>query len=161
MKSIKIPLLEAAKWLLVVGLVLFVVLQLSEGRESTTEFSVMEEAVLAQCDLSLMTEADDQMIKRLYGLDPSDYEAVMLYYPLTNMGAEEILLVRLKDKSQQEQVQAAIEARLATQLDSFEGYGVAQTELLQKAVTELRGNYALFVSGSFAPEVLDAFRGGL
>lgn len=161
MKSIKIPLLEAAKWLLVIGLVLFLALQMSEGRESTTEFPVMQEAVLTQCDLSLMTEADDQMIKRLYGLDPSDYEAVMLYYPLTNMGAEEVLLVKLKDKSQQSQVSAAIESRLATQLDSFEGYGVAQTELLQKAVTELRGNYALFVSGSFAQAVLDAFLSGL
>ena len=42
-------------------------------------------------------KADERMLRRLYGLNPSDYAEVVLYYPATNMGVEELLLVKLKD----------------------------------------------------------------
>lgn len=157
MKSVKIPLLEIAKWLLVVLLILFVASQMATGKESATEFSVMEETVVGSADLSALQSGDNQMIKRLYGLDPSQYEGMTLYYPTTNMGAEEILLVKLSDVSQQEEVLAAIDARLATQKSNFDGYGVGQTEMLNAAVVEPQGNYILFVVGDHAQNVRQAF----
>ena len=64
------------------------------------------------------------MVKRLYGLNPSDFDGCLLYYPQTNMEAEELLLLKLRDTSQQEAVRAAVEARLETRrpypLSSFQ-----------------------------------------
>ena len=99
-------------------------------------------------DLSNTVQGDNQMVRRLYGITPSDYDGVLLFCPKTNMGAEELFLVRLKDPSQAEGVMASIEKRLETQLASFNGYGVDQTEMLEKSVTLSEGGYCLFYSGN-------------
>ena len=117
----------------------------------------MTSAVTQAADLTPMQEADGQMVKRLYGLDPNDYEGVLLYYPTTNMGAEELLVIKLRDTTQQEAVTAAIDARMASQMSNFDGYGVGQYEMLEKRITEVRGNYILLVVASDPTPVQQAF----
>ena len=157
MKSAKIPLLEIGKWLLVVLLVVYIVFQLSSGKVSDAPFQDVSDAVASAADTSIMSTGNNQMLKRLYGLDPSEYEGILLYCPTTNMGAEEILLVKLTDVSQQDTVRAAIEARLATQLSNFDGYGVSQTEMLNNAVLEVQGNYILFAVAADPAPIRQAF----
>ena len=153
----KISLLEAAKWLCVLLVLIFLVTQSLGGKESATDFSVMSEAVTATAETNIMQEADNQMVKRVYGLDPSEYEGFLLYTPTTNMGSEELLVVKLTDISQQDAVVAAIETRIATQMDSFEGYAQTQYEMLQNAVVEVQGNYILFISAEDTASVRQAF----
>ena len=155
--KVKIPVLEVIKWLSVILVVVFLYVISAQGRESQTEFSVMAEAVTGAADLSTMQEADNQMVKRLYGLDPDAYEGMLLYYPTTNMGAEEILLVKLKDTSQQETVKTAMEDRVATQKANFDGYGISQYEMLEQCVIETRGNYMLLVVAADTSSVRQAF----
>lgn len=155
--KVKIPVLEVIKWLSVILVVVFLYVISAQGRESQTEFSVMAEAVTGAADLSTMQEADNQMVKRLYGLDPDAYEGVLLYYPTTNMGAEEILLVKLKDTAQQETVKTAMEDRVATQEANFDGYGISQYEMLEQCVIETRGNYMLLVVAADTSSVRQAF----
>ncbi|MDD6024461.1 MAG: DUF4358 domain-containing protein [Oscillospiraceae bacterium] len=157
LNQIKIPLLEAAKWVSVILLLVFMFFQLSSLRTSSTDFDTMKEAVLASADLTPMVEADAQSLKRLYGLDGNDFEGVMLYYPTTNMGAEEILLVKLTATSQQEAVKTAMETRIANQMNSFDGYGITQYEMLEKAVVEVQGNYLLMVVAENPAPVRQAF----
>ena len=107
--------------------------------------------------MNTMQQADNQMIKRLYGLDPAAYDGICLYYPLTNMGAEELFLIKLKDISQQAEVQSAINSRLATQKKSFEGYGIEQSAMLNRSLSEVRGNYAIFVSAEDPAPMKNAF----
>ena len=119
-------------------------------------------AVTETIDMSNMLEADNQMIKRLYGLDPSAFENCILYYPTTNMMAEEVLIVKLADMSQQDMVRSAAQKRLATQKTTFEGYGVEQFDMLTNhSVIEVRGNYVLFVVNANCNEALSAFRKAL
>ena len=139
------------------GLVFFLYTKMSGSRLSTVAFADMQSAVTGAADMATMQEADNQMIKRLYGLDPSLYDGVCLYYPLTNMGAEELFLLKLKDASQQDEVRSAIEARLATQKKSFEGYGIEQSAMLNRSVYEVRGNYAIFVSADDTAPMKNAF----
>jgi hypothetical protein len=77
------------------------------------------------------------------------------------MGAEELLLIELKDISQQDTVTAAIEKRVATQMDSFDGYGVDQYDMLEKSVTEVQGNYILLVVAADPAPIRQAFLGAL
>ena len=161
MKSNKILLLEILKWLFVAALCVFLYVMLSSNRESNTPFADVKEAVIAAADLTPMAEGDNQTLKRLYGLSANDYENVLLYYPTTNMGAEELLLVQLKDVSQQQSVQTAIENRLDTQKKSFDGYGVDQYAMLENAVVEVQGNYILLVVAADPAPVRKAFTGAL
>ena len=122
------------KWLCVFAMGAFLYFQLNGEKVSETGFAQMSSAVTASADLTKMQKANNQMIKRLYGIDPTSYSGVLLYYPLTNMGAEELMLVQMKDVSQKETVQKALEARQAAQVKSFEGYGVEQTAMLKKSI---------------------------
>lgn len=124
---------------------------------SDAKIETVAAAVTEAVDTQTMQEADAQKIKRLYGLDPADYAGVVLYYPVTNMDAEELLLVQLFQVSQQETVKAAIQTRLETQKTSFDGYGAEQTALLGESVLEVRGNYILFVVHKDAEQARSAF----
>ena len=153
---------EAVRWAAVLGILLLIVLMSLQTKQSAQPFYAVEQAVLASVDRSEMQLADNQMLKRLYGLQPSEFEACMLYYPTTNMGAEELLLIKLSDVGQQQTVTAAIEKRLETQKTSFDGYGVGQYDLLTNhSVIEVQGNYILFVVSEQAEAVRQAFLNAL
>ena len=141
----------------VLAVVIFVLTLVVQDKQSNAEFSDVSDAVVKTLDCSEMQQADNQMIKRLYGLTPADYAGITVWYPTTNMGAEEVLIVKLKDLNQQETVAAAAQARLDTQMNTFEGYGVEQVALLEKAVIEVRGNYILFVCNDHVDAAVQAF----
>lgn len=147
-----------AKWALIVLLAVVLIMQAAGNRSSTTPFEEMAGAVRQSTDLSPMTEGDNQMLKRLYGIDGAEFDGVMLYYPASSMGAEEILLIHMKDPAQKEAVQEAMEIRRAAQLSNFDGYGVEQTAMLENSILEVRNNYALFVSAQDPAPVQEAFR---
>jgi len=154
-------LFTALKWAVLIALLVGIISRLRGDAVSNASFETVETAVLASADADAMQEGDRQMIRRLYGLDPDDYEDIALYYPASSMGAEELLLVKLSDTDQTEAVTAAMEARLDTQLASFEGYGTEQTAMLKNAVIDASGNYVLFVSASDPEAVREAYAAAL
>lgn len=159
-KSYAFP-LALLKWLAVAAIVVFIFMISGRDSVSTADFADVSAAVSAAADKSNMQDADNQMIRRLYGLDPADYEGAMCLYPTTNMGAEEIFLVKLASLDQQEAVAAAVTARRDGQRTAFDGYGIEQCAMLDKSVIEVRGNYILFVCAEDTQPVLDAFRGAI
>ncbi len=155
MKSL---LYEACRWLAAAVLVYFLIASGADNQISTAKPDDVLDAVCAQANMTQMQKADNQMIKRLYRINPSDYEACILYYPATNMDVDEILLVKLSDISQAEILSAAAQSRLEQQITSFENYGAEQTDLLKNhSVLETRGNYFIFVVSPDAQAVRTAF----
>ena len=149
---------EIARWSAAVAAVISLIWMFGGNTVSNADPAEVAEAVVETIDMENMLEADNQLIKRFYGLDPSSFEGCILYYPTTNMMAEEVLIVKLKDMSQQEQVRTAIEKRIETQKTTFEGYGVEQFDLLtNNAVIEVRGNFILFVVNADSAEAQKAF----
>ncbi len=129
---------------------------------SSADPDAVWQAVTGAADLTHMQEGSNAMIRRLYGIDPSDYEACYLYYPASNMDADELLLVKLTDPAQSEALAQAAQARLATQKASFDGYGVAQYDLLtHHAAVEPAGNYFLLAVTANDAAVLAAFHSAL
>ena len=154
---LELQMARIAKWALIAALAAVLIFQSAGNRASGTGFDQMAAAVRESADLSPMSEGDNQMLKRLYGIDGAAYDGVMLYYPASSMGAEELLLVKLEDGSQQETVRAAMESRRAAQLSNFDGYGADQTAMLENSVIEVKNNFALFVSAGDPAVVQEAF----
>lgn len=153
---------EIVRWTAAILTVAFLFLLFGNNPVSGADPVAVESAVTAQIEMTNMLKADKQMIKRLYGLDPAAYESCVLYYPTTNMQAEELLIVKLSDTAQAEELEAAIEARLETQKASFDGYGIEQYDMLtNNAVVEVRGNYVLFVVSAASAQARQAFRDAL
>lgn len=152
--SIVLRILAFAAVLATVG---FLYTQTIQDRQSSASFDSVRSAVLQTLDLADMQEADAQMVRRLYGFAPSEVDGCLLYYPATNMGARELLIVKLSDLSQQKSVSDAIQARKQTQMKSFEGYGIEQYDLLSNSIVEVQGNYILFVVHEDAAAAAQAF----
>ena len=153
---------EIARWAVLAVAVISLLVMFGGDTVSNADPAEVEEAVGSQIDMTNMLQGDNKMIKRFYGLDPSAYESCILYYPNTNMMAEEILIVKLKDTAQQQAVTDAVQARLDTQKNTFEGYGVEQFEMLSSnAVVEVRGNYVLLVVNPASAAALTAFLGAI
>ena len=151
----------AAKYLCLLLMVLFMVMQFTGNRQSATPFADMSKAVSEAAVLDNMQAGDNQMIRRLYKLDPAEYDGMLLYYPSTNMGAEELLLVRLSDPSQAQTVEDAVMQRWEAQRNVFEGYAVDPYELLGHYQLLVRGNYILYVTAEDAQPVVKAFESHL
>ena len=153
---------EIARWAMVLIALIYLIGMFGGNTASSANAEDVAAAVTATMDMTNMVEAENQMIKRLYGLDPAAFESCILYYPNTNMMAEELLIVKLSDMSQQEMVRAAAEARLATQKTTFEGYGVEQFDMLTNdSIIEVKGNFVLFVVNPACQEARKAFLGAL
>ena len=158
----KAILYPAVKGLSLILVLVFILVISSNGKISNADFETVSKAVIeASQDMDKMQATDAQMVKRLYGISPSDYEGLMLYYPTTNMGAEEILLVKLKDLNQTTDVEKAIEARKASQMASFDGYGMTQYAMLENSKVEVRGNYILYIVSPNDQPVIKAFTDAL
>ncbi len=145
------------KYALAAVLLIFVILDMVNDPVSSAKIETVAENVVKAAEFQGMEVAEARMVKRFYGLNPKDYEGAVLYAPIDNMDAHEMLLVKLKDSSQKKQVQDAILERLDTQLKSFQGYGAEQTALLNKHVLLERGNFVLYVVGEHASDAQEAF----
>ncbi len=156
-----IRLLDVLRVGLVVALVVVIVLTQVGKADSDTSIEEVGSAVVSEISMDDMEESTNRMFKKFYGLTASDYDGVILYAPASYMDVDELLIVRLKDDSQADEVTEAIETRLETQKNSFEGYGVEQTALLDKAVLDVQGNYILYVVGDDAAKADQAFRSSL
>ncbi len=153
---------EIARWTAAAVALISLMVMFGGNTVSSAEPEDVAAAVTQTIDMTNMVEADNQMVKRLYGLDPASFDGCILYYPTTNMMAEELLIIRLADMSQQDAVRTAIENRLQTQKNTFEGYGVEQFDMLtNNSVIEIRGNYVLFVVNAACADAQKAFTGAL
>ena len=160
--NMKSVLLGVCRWAAAVAAVVSLVVMFGGNTASSAQPEQVEQAVTAVLEMDNMLRADNQMVKRLYGLDPGEFEGCILYYPNTNMMAEELLIVKLGDMSQQEAVRAAAQRRLETQKTTFDGYGVEQYAMLtEHSVIEVRGNYVLFVVNAASAEAQKAFLSAL
>ena len=95
--------------------------------------------------------------------DVSDVDQVLspLFMPSSNMQAEEMLIIKLADTQQAKEVRTAIEKRLQTQKNAFDGYAPQQFDLCSRAIIDVRGNYVLFVIHENAAEIDAQFRRAL
>ena len=149
---------EFARWQAVALALVYLFSMFGGHTASSAKAEDVTAAVTDVLDMSNMVQAENQMIKRLYGIDPASFESCILYYPTTNMGAEELLIEKLSDMSQQDSVRAAAEKRLATQKPTIAGYGVEQFDrLTNHSILEVRGNYILFVVHNSCDDALKAF----
>ena len=152
---------EVIKWAAFIAVLVIVILSLRKSRPSSAVFADVQNAVVSASQVAAEKESGGAMVKRLYSLEPGEYDGIYLSAPVNAMDAEELLLVKLKDMAQEEDVLAAMNARVTKQLNAFEGYGVNQTAMLEKSIVTARGGYVLLYVGERPDEVKAAFEKAL
>ena len=146
---------------LLIALVVAVIIFASGRKQSSASFDKVKNAVTGLAVSDQMQNAESRYLKKIYGLNAVDYEDVLIYIPTTNMSAQELLLVKLSDVSQSETVVQAIQERIDSQYNIFEGYAPEQVAMLDRAIIDPQGNYILYVSGDNAEKIDEVFRNSL
>ena len=145
MNKQNISILTILRITMVAALLIFMIVLQGGNRSSNASLESVSQEVLGAADQEGMQESNNRMFQKFYGLDAQDYEGVTLYSPVSNMDAQELLIVKLKDSSQAEAVTEAINSRLETQMNSFEGYGIEQYAMLEDHILDVQGNFILYV----------------
>ena len=161
MNKQNISVLTILRIAMVAALLIFVIVLQAGNKSSNASLESVTEKVLAAVDQEGMQESNNRMFQKFYGLEAEDYEGVTLYSPASNMDAQELLIIKLKDNSQAEAVTEAINARLETQMNSFEGYGIEQYAMLEDHILDVQGNFILYVVNPNAQAADEAFRNSL
>ncbi len=112
---------------------------------STKPFEEVAYEVQESIEDEDLVKKDSQALKKYYGLNSAEYEGVLFYTSDFTMSAKEVLLIEVKHDVQVEEVKSAIENRIETRKESFEGYAPEQVQLLEEAAYVVRGKY-IFVA---------------
>ena len=94
----KISFLTPIRIGMVVILLVFIVLLQVGSKNSSSSISTVTKSVIKSIKVDGMEESSNRLFKKFYGLNANDYEGVTLYAPITNMNAEELLIIKLKDR---------------------------------------------------------------
>ncbi len=144
--------------ILLIGVLIFTQVRKTE---SNTPIADVAAQTTSELDMSSLKESSNRMFKKFYGLDASDYDAVVLYSAISSMDVDEILIVKLKDSDQEEDLTSAINDRKETLENSFKNYGVDQYALLTSSILDVQQNYLLYVVHPEAPIADQDFRDSL
>lgn len=128
---------------------------------SKKPFNEVADAVIKSINSDIMEENTPRFFKKYYHLTANDYDGVLIYTPLTSMDAEEVLLIKLKDSSQEKEVKKAIEDRVEAKLAAFKGYAPEQYDLSKAYILDVSGGYILYVVSPEATKIDEAFKNAL
>ena len=153
--------LQIISIVMVIGVIIAIVIYTGGASESTKLMDEVSPYVVNGFVTDRASLSTDRIFKKYYGLNAADYESVVLYFPISNMDAEELLIVKVKDVSQAEEVEEACLERQNTQIGIFEGYAPEQLSLCENAVLDVQGNYILYVVHENADAIDSAFKKAL
>lgn len=109
-------------------------------------------------DSSKYEKGDGKTLKRYYGLNSNDYEEVSIYVPSSNMEASELLIIKIKEESQIDTIEASIDSRIEKQSNGFKDYAPEQYGLIQNYEISTKGNYVFFAISEDAHEMKKQFK---
>lgn len=82
-----------------------------------------------------------------YGLRSDDYDGILLYESNESTEVNEIMVVKVKESSQRDDVKTAMKKRIEKRIKVFEGYGPDQTALLKESsILDKEGYVVLIIS---------------
>ena len=146
MRKGRLDIINTCKYLMVIALIAYVVLLVSGEGDNTVSVDTIQKNIEKSVSLKGMKKGSSQDLKKYYGLNANDYAGTMLYIPDDVMSVNEILVVKVKDKSQVEDVEKAV---------------VKQTRLLHSAIDETRGYYILLAVSKDADRIEAAFKNSI
>ncbi|MGG6311093.1 DUF4358 domain-containing protein [Paenibacillus macerans] len=115
------------------------------------------ERIRQAANLENMKQGDAEKLQKLYHISGEEIADFLLYTASSNVEADELLIVRLKDESEADRVMANIEERIAAQTAKFKDYRPEQYFLLEKRVLKSRGLFILFAVSAEADQMERAF----
>ncbi|TQR46375.1 DUF4358 domain-containing protein [Paenibacillus popilliae] len=121
----------------------------------------IEEQIKQSVKLDKLKQGDAQKLKKLYDLGTEQVEDFLLYTASSNVRADEIAVIKVKDEKQIDSVKASIAKRIDAQAVKFKDYRPEENALLEKHVLKVKAHYILFAVSADAEQIEQAFDAAL
>ena len=152
---------QIMKYVAFLFIVIFVILLMLYASGSSKSFDEVRQGVESSLDTERLTEQNASVFKRNFRLNAADYAGVMYYSTGANISAEEVLLIKVNSEDQIQEVTNAINERVESRMNDFEGYAPDEVKLLEDARQSVRGTYIFFAASEKADDYLTAFTNSL
>lgn len=113
----------------------------------------IEEAI----DISEMKKGDINKLKKLYDINEDEVEDFALYTASTNIKADEIAIIKVKEDNNIDSIKQKISNRISDQGSIFESYLPEEYFLIEKHVLKNNGNYVLLAVSKDATKIESIF----
>lgn len=147
--------------LCVLVLIVFVVFLSRETVLSDKTAQEIFDSVSSFVDLTELSKCDKAKFKKETGFETGAFEDVLFYASDNIMQVREIIIVKLKNREQSQDLVTALEKRVSEKANLFEGYAPEQSAMLQSFVLEERGGFVFFAVCERPELTVSAFRRSL
>lgn len=117
------------------------------SRESYRDISVdaLIQEIDDKVDFDKFEKYENAEIKQIWGINPNEYDSVAYYGHHSVMECDKILIIRLKDKSQSENILNIIEKKNSSDKDLFKNYAPEQYKILSDSVIKQVDMYVFYI----------------
>lgn len=131
----------------------FIASQMHKAKAVDTDIQAFKDQIITAGLNENMIDGTDMKLKNHFHLVSVDYQDVMYLSPENFMDVGEVLVVKLKDPSQKEDVKKACFDRLDRMNATFENYGTDQFSILKDTVIYDNDLYVIYVAGKDATTI--------
>lgn len=128
-------------------------------KEGTNHLSAIEvgKHIEQAVKLDEMKAGDIHKLQKLYHIRNEEVENFVLYVALTNMKANEVAVIKVKDASEIANIKQKIIKRVETQKKKCKDYIPKEYALIENYILKTNGNYIIFAICQDAPQIERAF----
>ncbi|UNT96894.1 DUF4358 domain-containing protein [Allobaculum mucilyticum] len=145
-------------------LVLFGMQAFGGGINSRADFDAVSTKVTESLDPSVYEPVSVSGIRRYLDLNPESFTDVAFYRNGDAMSANELAIVRFDSEKAARDFEKAVNERIHSQHEIYAGYAPEQAALMEQALVDIQGNYALYYTGDNPSQIdslfVSALKGG-
>jgi len=103
----------------------------------------------------------DMMTIEAFGFNLEDIEEGIIKYPMINLQAEEVIIIKAKDETKMTAIKEALQLHVENQMAAFENYVPENYEMVKNHVLKTEGNYVLLAISTDAAKIDEIFTNAL
>lgn len=147
------------RFLVIIALMVTFLLFIGCSGKSSTNISLndVHENIKKAVNVAEMRTEDGSKLKKLYGIDETKLDGFYLYRASSNVKADELLILKVKDKNDMEGIKSNINKRIEKQKASFKDYLPKEYDLIENNVIKTKDNFLLFAISQDADKISSAF----
>lgn len=146
--------------LLIAMALLFCIAGCASGGESVIDLDALDAALAEKAPfIETLEPIDSDLGCMICQLDEADCEKAIFRFS-SGATAEEVVLIKAKDKDALKRIEKVINDRLAFQKDSFANYIPSEVPKIESAIIKTSGNYLVYCVAddlSAAQDVIDLY----
>ena len=131
----------------------------SSGGETTGELSAVEVGERIQQTVSFqdMKQGDLEKLQKLYQIEAGKVEDFILYTASSNVKADELAVIKVKDASDTENIKEKLQQRIEAQTIKLKDYRPEEYFLIEKHVLKTKGQFVLFAVSKEVDQIETVF----